>query len=78
MTKYIVVELQTDVSGAVANLVYSYDEQAAAESKYHLILSSAAISQLPKHVAVLMTSEGYLMESRCYDRTQGETEGGEE
>ena len=74
MTKFIVVELQTNASGAVANLVYSYDEQAAAESKYYLILSSAAISQIPKHAAVLMTSEGYLIESRCFDRTQGEGE----
>lgn len=76
MTKYIVVELQTDASGAVGNIVTTYDEQPAAYSKYYSILAAAAISQIPKHAAVLMTSEGYLMESRCFDRTQ--PEGGEQ
>lgn len=78
MTKYIVVELQTSDSGAVGNIVTTYDGQPEAYSKYYSILAAAAISQIPKHAAVMMTSEGYLMESRCFDRTQAETEGGEE
>lgn len=72
MTKYIVVELQTNASGSVANIVTSYDERNAAESKYYSILAAAAVSQLPKHAAVLMTSEGYLVESKCFDREGGE------
>lgn len=68
MTKYIVIELQTNADGTVGNLVYSYDSQNNAESKYHSVLASAAISALPKHAAVLMTSEGYLLESKCYER----------
>lgn len=68
MTKYIVVELQTNQDGTVGNIVYSYDELPAAYSKYYAVLSAAAVSQLPKHAAVMMTGEGYLMESRCFDR----------
>ena len=67
MTKYIVVELQTADSGAVGNIVTTYDDQAAAYSKYYDILHYAAISAIPKHAAVLMTSEGYLIESRCFE-----------
>lgn len=74
MTKYIVIELQTNSQGVVGNLTYSYDTLPAAESKYYAILSAAAVSALAKHAAVLMTSEGYLIESRCFDRTQGEGE----
>lgn len=69
MTKYIVIELQTNQDGSVGNLVYAYDAQPSAESKYYAIMSAAAVSKIPKHAAVLMTSEGYLMESRCFDRS---------
>ena len=34
---YIVIELQTSADGQVANLVYSFDNRAEAEQKYHLI-----------------------------------------
>ena len=78
MTKFIVIELQTSDSGAVGNIVTTYDEQPAAYSKYYTVLAAAAISAIPKHAAVLMTSEGYLMESRCFDRTEPEPEGGEQ
>jgi hypothetical protein len=67
MTKYIVMEIQTFDTGAVSTPTYAYDAQASAESKFHAILSSAAISKLPKHAAVLMTSEGYVQDSRCYE-----------
>lgn len=74
MTKYIVMEIQTFVTGAVSTPTYAYDSQASAESKYHAILSSAAVSKLPKHAAVLMTSEGYVQESRCYEHEIPEPE----
>lgn len=63
---YIVIELQTNTDGTVGNLVYSYTDRNEAEQKYHLILSSAAVSQLPAHAAVLLTGDGRMLASQCY------------
>lgn len=63
---YIVIELQTNADGTVANLVYAYTDRNEAEQKYHLVLSSAAVSQLPAHAAVLLTSDGRMLASQCY------------
>ena len=43
MESYIVIELQTAKSGAVANLVTQHASEAEAQSKYHSILAAAAI-----------------------------------
>ena len=67
---YIVIELQTSASGTVSNLVYSYADRSQAESKYHTILASAAVSQLPSHAAALMTAEGQLLERKCYHHVE--------
>ncbi|MBR4687107.1 MAG: hypothetical protein IKP01_02235 [Bacteroidales bacterium] len=68
--KYIVIELQTAANGAVANIVTSHDIREQAESKYHQILSSAAISELPCHAAVIMDSEGGFIDARCYNHSE--------
>ena len=65
--KYIVIELQTAQDGTVANIVTSHDERNVAESKYHQVLSAAAVSQLPKHAAVLMSSDGGFIAAECYE-----------
>lgn len=64
--KFIVIEIQTNSDGTVGNIVQAFDTQEQAESTYHSILASAAISKLPVHAAALMTNEGYCMEYRCY------------
>ena len=71
MTSYIVIELQTSDSGGVGNVVTTFDNQPQAYSKYYTVLAAAAVSAIPKHAAVLMTSEGYLMESRCFEHAEG-------
>lgn len=63
---YIVIELQTNADGTVGNLVYAYTDRNEAEQKYHLVLSSAAVSQLPAHAAVLLTGDGRTLASQCY------------
>lgn len=63
---YVVLEIQTNVDGTVGNLVSAYDARSAAESAFHSILASAAVSVLPSHAAVLMTNEGSVIDSRCY------------
>lgn len=63
---YIVLEIQTNVNGAVGTLVNSYTDRNQAEQKYHLILSAAAVSALPEHAAVMLTSDGRMVTSQCY------------
>jgi len=64
--KYIVLELQKNADGSVGNLVFAYDDQEHAESKYHQVLAAAAVSALPAHSAVLMNEEGFVLSRMCY------------
>lgn len=67
--KYIVIEIQKSAEGVVGNFVFSFDTIAAAESKYHAILSAAAVSGLPCHAAVLMNETGYCVKHECFTVT---------
>ena len=67
--KYIVIELQTNTDGTVGNLVYAYDSRDDADSKFHAILAAAAVSNVPRHAAVLMNSDGNVYRSECYTHT---------
>lgn len=51
---FTVVELQTNASKQTGVLTYTYDTEAEAMSKYYLILSSAAVSSVAVHGAVMM------------------------
>lgn len=62
---YFVLEIQiNDGTGSI--LPYSYNNQADAEEKYHLILSVAAKSAVEKHSAVLMAENGIVMKQESY------------
>lgn len=61
---YIVLEIQT--SNTVATIVNSYEDRNQAESKYHQILTAAALSSVPKHSAVLMNDEGQTIKDETY------------
>ena len=63
---FIVVELQKSGEGQVANIVTAHETQLEAESKYHQVLSAAAVSQLPCHSAVLVSEEGFPIAHQCY------------
>ena len=63
---YIVMELQTNKDGTLGSLITTYDNEREAESKYHTILASAAISGLPKHTALIMTEDGMVQMARCF------------
>ena len=64
--KFIVLEIQTNTDGTIGTLIDSFDTRNQAESKYHLVLSSAAVSQLPMHSATLMMSDGKMLAYQCY------------
>ena len=68
--KYLVMEIQTDADGEVANLVWAFGARLDAESKYHAVLSAAAASAVPLHAASLLRSDGSLLECRSYAHAQ--------
>lgn len=72
--KYITIEIQTNQDGTVGNLVYAYDELNQAESKYHAVLSAAAVSELPMHAAVLVRSDGAVLASDYFEHVEPELE----
>lgn len=69
---YLVMEIQTMSNGQVATLIHTENvnhqplSENEAESVYHTILASAALSDLPCHSAVMMTTEGIHLQSRFY------------
>ena len=63
---YIVFEIQTYDNGTVGTLTTSFEDQLAAEAQFHTVLAAAALSVLPKHAAVLMSNEGFVLRSECY------------
>lgn len=64
--KYIVIELQTNADSTVGNIVNTYSSREEADARYHTILAAAAISEVPVHAAVLMTSNGNALRNECY------------
>lgn len=65
--KYIVIELQ-DNGETVGNIVTAYDTLPEAESKYHAVLSAAAVSPVPIHSAILINSMGFVVDTHCYEK----------
>lgn len=64
--KYVVIEIQKGEDGTIANLVTAHNNLNEAWSKYHGVLSAAAISRLPSHAAVLMEENGTPIAHECY------------
>lgn len=64
--KYIVIEIQKNAQGQIANLVTSYDTKLEAESHYHTVLAAAALSNLPSHGAVIIDENCVPIAWQCY------------
>lgn len=63
---YIVIELQT-TNGQTSNIVTAYSDLAQAESAYHSILASAALSNVKYHTALVLNEQGMTIEQRCFE-----------
>lgn len=72
MMKYLVIEIQHNQDGTVGNFIFAYDDRNQAESKYHSILASAAISTVYIHTAVLMSSTGVQIAHQSYTHAEEE------
>lgn len=70
--KYIVEEIQTFEGGSIATPAYSYDNRAAAERQFHLLVAGAVVSELPTHAVILMTNDGRLIEAKSYTHQKEE------
>lgn len=66
---YIVIELQIDREGNVANLVNAYTNVNEAESKYHSVLASAAVSNVYRHSASILDDRGVTIKSESFRHT---------
>lgn len=65
---FIVLEFQTDAAGNTAVVPpTTYATLNEAKSKYHQILSVAAVSSVVYHSAAIMYSNGNLIESECFE-----------
>ena len=81
--RYIVMEIQTS-NGTPATIVTSYSDINEAKSKYHSILSAAAVSNVECHAAVILNQTGYEITSEFFEHPpipepeeQGEEQGEE-
>lgn len=62
---YYVIEIQTSTTGAV--IPFAFTNKNEAEAKYHDLLRVAAVSQVPKHGAMLFTDDGFVLKSEMYN-----------
>lgn len=78
ITQFYILELQQYANGEYGHIVhFAYDEdpekaRLKAESKYHEVLAAAAVSNLPSHAAIVITSGGFPILHQCYEHRQEE------
>ena len=73
--KYIVIEIQKAADGTVAiPPIATYDTFFEALSRYHTILASAAISQVPVHTAVVLNEVGQEVRMDSFNHADGQVE----
>lgn len=63
---FLVIELQKTSETEISNIVSSHADRNQAESKYHQVLASAAVSDVLKHSAVLLTEEGVCIKRESF------------
>ena len=72
MNQFYIIEIQQYANGEFGHIIhFAFDENPIkarfkAESKYHEVLASAAISELPQHSATLLTCDGRAIMNQCY------------
>ena len=72
MYQFYTVEITKTQAGELAHdIKWHYDEDATkaqrkAESKFHEIMSRAAVSDYAMHSAILFSEEGFLIMNQCY------------
>lgn len=68
--KYVVVEIQ---NGAIGSNSWTYEDYNQAESKYHSILSVAAVSDVASHAAAILDEFAFCIEYKGYNHATSMT-----
>ena len=71
---FIVIEMQ---NGVVGNNVWTYGSRDAAFSKYHSVLSVAAVSSVECHACVILYENGQIVESQYFEHIPEPNQSGE-
>lgn len=71
--KYIVTEIQDNEGTDVPTITTAHDTRLEADSKWHQVMSAAALSSVKHHSAIEYDSQGGIISTGCYDHP-GETE----
>lgn len=72
MYQYYIIEIQRSHAGEYAHLIHwAFDADAdiarqKAESKFHEVLTAAAVSNTAMHSATLISAEGVPLRNECY------------
>lgn len=64
MSKYVVLEMQ---NGNVGTNAWTYDDRASAEVKLYQVLAEVVKSPVEVHTVMLMTNDGFVLDSKCYN-----------
>lgn len=67
---YVVVELQTNSEGQTASVITGHETLDQAYSKYHAVLSAAAVSPVPYHAATLLDRAGLQLAQWCFEHEE--------
>lgn len=79
MTQFYIIEIKQLLNGEYEHAVhYAWDEDAnkarlKAESKYHEVLATGAVSETLKHSAIIISDEAFPVMNQCYYHEQEET-----
>ena len=63
MAKYAVIEMQNGIIGSNA---WVYDNRPDAEVKEYQVLAEVVKSPVAVHTVLLMTDEGFILDTKCY------------
>lgn len=75
MAKYIVMEIQKFADGSIAvPPINTYDSFFDAASRYHSVLSVAAVSEVPVHSAVMLNDVGQEVRFDTFNHADGQIE----
>lgn len=65
--KYVILEIQTQADGTVTTLVNDFNNIDAAYNKYYTVLAYAAVSNVARHAASLLSNDGTVYESKYFE-----------
>lgn len=67
---FIVMEIQVFKDSKMSTPCYAFDDRNKADAKYYSLLSAAAVSKLPRHTVVMVTTDGYFLMSGTYEHKE--------